>query len=154
LALYLIVVFVAFLYTIGCYGDWHGISSFGNRFFISLTPLFILGLAAVFDWLEDRWHDHGVFVFASTVTMILIAWNLGLVYQWGTHLIPVRGPISWREAAYNQVAVVPVQVTSTLKKYLTQRGQLMGHIEQEDIKQIDEERSNNQPAKPAEKPPK
>jgi hypothetical protein len=148
------MVFVAFLYTIGCYVDWHGISSFGNRFFISLTPLFILGLAAVFDWLEDGWHDRRVSIFASIATMILIIWNLGLVYQWGTHLIPVRGPISWREAAYNQVAVVPMQVTSTLKKYLTQRGQLMGRIEQEDIKQMDEQMSKDQLAKPAEKQPK
>jgi hypothetical protein len=152
LALYLIVVFVAFLYTIGCYGDWHGISSFGNRFFISLTPLFILGLAAVFDWLEDRWHDHGVF--ASIATMILIAWNLGLVYQWGTHLIPVRGPISWREAAYNQVVVVPFQVTRTLKDYLTHREQLMNHIEHEDIKQIDDQASKVQRETPLKAQPK
>ncbi len=41
-----LAVFVSYLYLIGCYQDWAGISSFGNRFFVSLTPFFVLGLAA------------------------------------------------------------------------------------------------------------
>ena len=60
-------------------------------------------------------------------------WNLGLIFQWGTHLIPARGPISWRDAAYNQVAVVPVEATRTLEAYLTRRKQLMHRIEQQDV---------------------
>ena len=36
---------VAFYLFISFYPDWAGISSYGNRFFVSLTPLFILGLA-------------------------------------------------------------------------------------------------------------
>ena len=34
-----LAVFVSYLYLIGCYQDWAGISSFGNRFFVSLTPI-------------------------------------------------------------------------------------------------------------------
>ena len=88
------------------------------RFFISLTPLFILGLAAFFDWLAQVWQERRAAVWASTVTALLIVWNLGLVFQWGTHLIPARGPISWRDAAYNQVAVVPVEATRTIESLL------------------------------------
>jgi len=77
-------------------------------------------------------------------------WNMGLIFQWGTHLIPARGPISWREAAYNQVVVVPLQATRTLKNYLTQRKQLMDHIEKEDIKQMGGQTSKDERVNPAE----
>ena len=126
---------LAYLYVIGCYEDWAGISSFGSRFFVSLTPLFILGLAAFFDWLERVWQERRAAILAVSVTAVLIIWNLGLVFQWGVHLIPARGPISWRDAAYNQVAVVPVEAMRTVKSYLTRRKQLMRNIEQTDIEQ-------------------
>jgi len=137
-ATYLSAVFVAFYILISLHPDWDGLSSYGNRFFVSLTPIFVLGLAAFFDWLGRAWQEHRAAIFASSVTAALIAWNLGLIFQWGMHLIPARGPISWREAAYNQVAVVPAQTARTLKAYLTGRGRLMGHIEQEDLQQIKE----------------
>jgi hypothetical protein len=136
LGAYLSIVFAVFLYVIGCYADWDGLSSFGNRFFVSLTPVFILGLAAFFDGFARAWDERRAGLFASCMTSALIIWNLGLIFQWGTHLIPARGPISWREAGYNQVAVVPVRVGRTLKSYLTGRKELMGHIEEEDVKQL------------------
>jgi hypothetical protein len=136
LAFYLSVVFFVFLYVIGCYANWAGLSSFGNRFFVSLTPVFVLGLAALFDRFSHAGQDHKAVVIATGLTSVLIIWNLGLIYQWGTHLIPARGPISWRTAAYNQVAVVPEEATRTLKSYLTRRGKLMQHIEEEDVKQL------------------
>ena len=136
LALYSICVFAVYLYVIGCYQDWHGLSSFGNRFFVSLTVLFILGLGAFFDWIAHSWKEQRARVLAPIATAILILWNLGLVFQWGIHLIPARGPISWRDAAYNQVAVVPVRVTHSLANYLTQRRELMRQIEEEDVKHL------------------
>lgn len=135
LGLYSIAVFAAYLYTIGCYQDWHGIASFGNRFFVSLTILFILGLAAFFEWLVRAWQETRAVVFASVATAILIVWNFGLVFQWSTHLIPARGSISWRETAYNQVAVVPVLATHTVEAYFLRREQLMNRIEEQDVKQ-------------------
>lgn len=135
----LLLVLVGFYYFIASYPDWDGISSFGNRFFVSLTALFVLGLAALLDWLARAWEERGAAIVASGATALLILWNLGLIFQWGTHLIPARGPISWREAAYNQVAVVPVQATRTLKGYLTGRHQMMRNIEQEDLKQLKSE---------------
>ena len=138
-ATYLSAVFVAFYILISLHPDWDGLSSYGNRFFVSLTPIFVLGLAAFFDWLGRAWQKHRAAIFASIVTATLIAWNLGLIFQCGTHLIPARGPISWRDAAYNQVAVVPAQTVRTLKAYFTGRGRLMGHIEQEDLRQLQEQ---------------
>jgi hypothetical protein len=136
LGLYSISSFAAYLYVIGCYQDWHGLASFGNRFFVSLTVLFVLGLSSFFDWLARAWNEKRTNVLVPTATAALILWNLGLIFQWGTHLIPARGPISWRDAAYNQVEVVPVLATRTLNSYFLRRKQLMGHIEEEDVKQL------------------
>jgi hypothetical protein len=133
---YLIASFLAFYLLISFYPDWDGLSSFGNRFFVSLTPLFILGLAALFDWMARAWQERRAGIVASVATAAFIAWNLGLVFQWGTHLIPARGQISWRAAAYNQVAVVPVQATCAFKNYLTRRKRFLDRIEREDVKQL------------------
>ncbi|MGA8365708.1 MAG: hypothetical protein ACLQMT_00825 [Candidatus Acidiferrales bacterium] len=135
-AAYLIVAFVAFYAVISFYPDWDGMSSFGNRFFISLTPIFILGLAALFDSLARIWQERPAAIFASGVTAAFILWNLGLVFQWGMHLIPARGPISWRDAAYNQVSAVPRQAAQSVRHYLTGRKQFLDRIEQQDVNQI------------------
>jgi hypothetical protein len=140
LTVYLILVFAAVLYTIGCYQAWDGLSSFGNRYFIALTPIYVLGLAAFFDWLERAWSARRAMTVSASSTAVLILWNFGLIFQWGTHLIPVRGPISWRDAAYNQFAVVPTEASRTVRNYLTHRKGLMDQIEQEDKNQLKTQR--------------
>jgi hypothetical protein len=136
LSLCCVAAFAIYLYAIGCYEDWAGISSFGNRFFVSLTPIFVLGLAGFFNFVARETDDRRANILATCTVSLLILWNAGLIFQWGTHLIPARGPISWRDAAYNQVAVVPVQATRTIEAYLVRRKQLMGHIEGEDVNQL------------------
>ena len=136
LALYSVIVFLAYVYGMGCYENWHGISSYGSRFFVSLTAPFILGLAAFFDWLGRVWQERRAAILAWSGTAALVLWNLGLIFQWGMHLIPDRGPISWRNAAYNQVAVVPAHAARSLRNYLTNRQEMMDRIEQNDVKQI------------------
>jgi hypothetical protein len=135
-AAYSLVAFAAYLYVMGCYQDWDGISSFGSRFFVSLSPLFVIGLAAFFDWFARAWHQRRAGSLATAATVVLVFWNLGMIFQWGMHLIPPRGPISWREAAYNQVAVVPEDAVSALDMYLTSRTNLMQRIERTDVKQL------------------
>jgi hypothetical protein len=140
----LIVCCVAFYLLIAFYPDWDGLSSFGNRFFISLTPIFILGLAALFERLARAWSARAAWLLAAAATAILILWNFGMMYQWGMHLIPVRGPISWREATYNQFAVVPKDATRTLERYLERRGELMRYIEEKDVKQLESQSKGSQ----------
>jgi hypothetical protein len=143
LGLYSIIAFVAFLYLIGCYEDWDGLSSFGNRFFVSLTVLFILGLAGFIDYFARLWNERRTWLLAQAATIVLILWNFGLILQWGTHLIPARGPISWRVAAYNQVATVPTKLGETVKRYLVHRGRLMGNIEEEDVRRLKSQQPDN-----------
>ena len=128
---------VAFYAFISFYPDWAGISSYGNRFFISLTPLFILGLSYLLERLSQlfAW-PRTTIVVSCGVLVCFVLWNLGLIYQWGTHLVPARGPVSFRQAAYNQFYVVPGRLTSHLHSYFFKRSDLMRQIEQRDIEQM------------------
>jgi hypothetical protein len=75
-------------------------------------------------------------VLSTGILASFVLWNLGMLYQWGAHLVPVRGPISWREAAHNQFCEVPRQLSVHLRDYLFRRSDLMRQIEQRDIEQL------------------
>jgi len=135
---YLSLGAAAFYYLISSYPDWHGIASFGNRFFISLTPIFVLGLALFFQrsaglFRSVRW----TVVSASALLLVFVLWNMGLIFQWGAHLIPARGPVSFSEVAHNQVFVVPRQLSADLRRYVFKRKVLMQQIEQRDIQELE-----------------
>jgi Dolichyl-phosphate-mannose-protein mannosyltransferase len=111
----MLVTLLAFTHFIGCYQDWHAIPSFGNRFFISFTLFFILGLAVLMKELATLWDNKRVVLSASLATVLLILWNCGVIYQFAAHLFPQSGEVSWSQVAYNQFAVVPGQVTQLVK---------------------------------------
>jgi hypothetical protein len=128
---------LAFYIFMACYPDWAGISSYGSRFFVSLTPLFILGLAVFLDRCASLFRGERLaFALTSAVLACFLLWNAAFMFQWGTHLIPVRGPISWSAMVRNQFVVVPRELTSLLEKYLFRRHDLMRQIEQRDIEQM------------------
>ncbi len=137
LAIYSLAAFAALYGIVACYPEWHGASSFGNRFFISLTPFFILGSAVTLNeaagWFKQ---ERAAFASAALAIGILILWNLAFVFQWGTGLIPHRGPISWKHMAYNQIVVVPKMVGSRLESYFTERRKMMQRIGCEDAKRL------------------
>jgi len=136
IALYLAAAWAAFYYVISSYPYWDGISSFGNRFFVSLTPIFILGLALLLSAAARVFpSSKRSLVLLSAVLACLMAWNCGFVFQWGAHLIPVRGPISWSEMVRNQFTVVPHEISGQLRTYIFRRHSLMYRIEQRDIEQ-------------------
>jgi len=132
-----LVVVTTFCYLIACYICWDGLSSFGNRFFISMTPFFVLGLSITLNelaiWMKSR---QAAMRMAVPVISFLILWNWAFIFQWGMHLIPVRGPISWRTMVANQFVVVPEEIVSHTRSYFGNRRALMQHIEQLDIKQM------------------
>jgi hypothetical protein len=132
-----LAAFVTYYLFICIYPDWAGISSYGNRFFVSLTSLFILGLAYLLERVAVRFmQQRAALLVSSCALTCFILWNLGMIYQWGIHLIPARGPISFREATYNQFHVVPVRLTSTLRSYFFRRSELMQQIEKKDLEQL------------------
>jgi hypothetical protein len=134
----LIVAFFAFYLFIACYPDWAGISSYGNRFFVSLTALFIVGLAVFLDRLARLFRSsRAVLATIYTFLALFVLWNAGLMFQWGSHLIPARGPVSFSDIAQNQFFVVPRQISAELQSYLFRRKALMQQIEDRDLQQLE-----------------
>jgi hypothetical protein len=128
---------LAFYFFISIFPNWAGISSYGNRFFISVTPLFILGLAYLLERIATCFErPRAALAVSAGILACFVLWNLGLIYQWGAHLVPTRGPISFREATHNQFFVVPAQISSQLRSYLFRRSDMMRQIEQRDLEQL------------------
>lgn len=128
---------LAFYVLIATYPDWDGISSYGNRFFVSLTPVFVLGLAALLAEYGKAWRNSKAAAgSAAALLALLAAWNLGLIFQWGMHLIPDRGAISWSAMASNQFRVVPADISASVAHYFTARHQMMQTIENRDLHQL------------------
>jgi hypothetical protein len=134
---YLALAAAAFYYVISSYPYWHGMSSFGNRFFISLTPIFVVGLAFLLQRFSQLFRlPRRAFVTSSLCLLLFVFWNLGLIFQWGAHLIPVRGPVSFAEVTHNQFHAVPQQAAVKVRAYLFRRNELMKQIEEKDVEQI------------------
>ncbi len=134
----LLVGAFAFYVFISCYPDWAGISSYGNRFFISLTSFFILGLAVFFDRGAQLFRSRRA-ALAAAIALVAVSslWNAGLIFQWGSHLIPARGPVSFSEIVHNQFFEVPRRLSADLESYLFRRKALMQQIEKRDIQQLE-----------------
>jgi hypothetical protein len=135
--LFLTLAAAGFYYVISSYPYWHGMASFGNRFFISLTPIFIFGLALLFQRFAGFFRSSGGALAATSILLlVLLLWNFGFIFQWGAHLISPRGPVSFSQVTYNQFFVVPHQMVDDLNRYLFKRKALMQQIEQKDIEQL------------------
>jgi hypothetical protein len=133
-----LAAFLAFYLFIACYPDWAGISSYGNRFFVSLTALFILGLSVFLDRIAQLFRSpRAALAVTSSVLALFIFWNAGLMFQWGSHLIPARGPVSFSEIIHNQFFVVPRQLSADLHRYIFGRKALMQQIEERDLQQLE-----------------
>jgi hypothetical protein len=128
---------LAFYLLIACYPDWDGISSYGNRFFVSLTAPFILGLGVLLERIATFFRaPRAPRITASLLVACLVFWNMAFLFQWGTHLVPARGPIVWSEMIHNQFFVVPREISAKAQSYLFHRANLMRQIEQRDIEQM------------------
>ncbi len=76
---------------------------------------------------------------AAAITLLAVCtlWNAGLIFQWGSHLIPARGPVAFSEVVHNQFFVVPRQLSSDLQRYFFRRKALMQQIEDRDLQQLE-----------------
>lgn len=130
-----VTAFVLFLYAIASFGTWHGISAYGNRFFISLYPFFFLGLGAALQRL-GRWGGRA----AVAGLLLLMAWNGGFIVQWGTGLVSKRTAIDWGQMARQQVTAVPQMVREKLGGYLWRRSQAVEELQEIDRRHREEQK--------------
>jgi hypothetical protein len=120
----LLASFAAAYYGVSCYELWHGSSSYGNRFFVPLTPVFVIGLAALLDAAARalaRLAPAARLTALAAPLALLVSWNAGLMFQWGTGLIPRQGPVDMSLVARNQVTAVPGRVVGFALRYLRAR---------------------------------
>lgn len=140
----LLAVLLIFYYIISCYQNWAGLASYGNRFFVSLTAIFILGLAALLNAASCRpGANRAAWRASCAVVGLLVLWNLAFIFQWGTQMVPARGPISWRQMAYNQVFVVPERAGDELRRYFGNRAGMMRRINEEDLRNVERREGRN-----------
>ena len=120
LARYSLIVFVIFTYVVASHVYWDGVASFGNRFFISFTPVFTVGLAGALESFNRIWRrNRAALIRASVVVALLAIWNLGFLYQCATGLAPLYGRVAWDEVLYNQFRAVPQDAVRDLAHRLT-----------------------------------
>ena len=116
--------FVIGYYVVACYELWHGSSSFGNRFLVWLTPVFVIGLAALLDAAGGALGSlapRAPHALLGAPIVLLVLWNAGLMFQWGTGMIPRQGPVDMAVVARNQVTAVPGRIAGFALRYLRSR---------------------------------
>lgn len=126
----LLFAWAVLFYVIASYQNWHGQSSFGNRFFVSLTTVFVPGVAALLAWIAQRARAVPV-----PLVTLLALWNAGFVFQWGLNIVPSRGPVDFAAVARHQVTTVPARIGTVIGRYFGDRGGLTRDVEADDLEE-------------------
>jgi len=92
------------VYLLGCtHALWDQGSSFGGRYFVSYTPVFVLGLCGTVNFLK-RYISKTTLM---TIALLFIVWNLFFIIQFGLGIVPRWDYISWPEMIHSQFFIVP-----------------------------------------------
>lgn len=119
----LLAGFLAQTYINGAFGTtWHLRGAFGFRRLIECTPIFVIGLAALIDWLRPRVGPWPILAVAG----LLVAWNVGLIAQF-TFVRPavIRRELVWDDMLYYQFVETPRQVFGKLWTLIFDRCRLL-----------------------------
>lgn len=118
LALLSLVMIGLQAYIAGAVESWTVAGAFGQRRFVSITPLLVLGLAPLFapasrprGWIRPA---------ASIVVVLCVWWNLGLMAQFGLHTMD-RERLTLSENARQSFIELPLRAPSLAWRYFTNR---------------------------------
>lgn len=98
------------IYLVASWSMWWAGASFGNRFFISSYPYFAFGLVYFLESLRNSGHLRRGFALLA----VLVAWNLGLLIQYGTEMISREKQEGWALVVKQQFVDVPVWIGSKI----------------------------------------
>ena len=104
------------VYMSGSVESWTVAGSFGQRRFLSLTPLLTLGLAAALAAARPVWPRRAL----VALTALCVWWNLGLMAQFGMKTMD-RQRLTLAENARRTFLELPWQAPSIAWRYLTNR---------------------------------
>lgn len=117
----LLVMCVLQVYVSGSVESWTVAGAFGQRRFVALTPILAVGLAALF---PPGTRARAVWPRVA-LCLLLAWWNLGLMAQFGLHLMD-RQRLSVLENARVTFVELPRMAPSIVIRYLTDRDSFYG----------------------------
>jgi hypothetical protein len=121
----LLLMVILQVYVSGSVESWTVAGSFGQRRFVSLTSIFAVGLAALSRaWTPRRSPAAATVGFLKSLVIIAcVWWNLGLMVQFGLHLMD-RQRLNPRANARVSFLELPRQMPAIAWRYVTNRESL------------------------------
>lgn len=104
----------------GAVESWTQAGAFGSRRFVSSTPVFAWGLAALLEAALPRMGRAAV----ACGLALVVWWNVSLMVQFGLRLMD-RQRLEWPRVAVNQVTRVPPRLGRAAWLFLTDRERLV-----------------------------
>jgi len=115
----LVLMFAIQAYSSGSVESWTVAGSFGQRRFVALTPILIVGLAVLLARVGAGWPRRIVI----TAIALSIWWNLGLMAQFGLHRMD-RQRLTLAENARQTFVVLPLEAPRLVWRYFFDRSSL------------------------------
>lgn len=102
------------VYIAGSVGSWTVAGAFGQRRFVCLTVILVIGLTAL--WNASRFPRRGL----GLAVALCVWWNVALMAQFATRLMD-RQRLEPARNAYHAFVTLPLQAPSLVYRYLTDR---------------------------------
>ena len=117
----LLVAFLSQIYIAGCVESWTVAGAFGQRRFVGLSAVLLVGLAALWP-IGDRRGPQPRRARAVIVALLLVGtwWNLGLMAQFGGGLMD-RQRLTLADNAYHTFVTVPRRLPEFVYRYVFAR---------------------------------
>lgn len=119
IAIIALIMVAAQAYSSGSVESWTVAGSFGQRRFVAITPLLVLGLAGLFTFVQTTWSRRAI----SVIVVLCIWWNLGLMAQFGLHRMD-RQQLMLKDNARVTFLELPLEAPRLAWRYLTDRQSL------------------------------
>lgn len=104
------------VYVAGSVESWTVAGAFGQRRFVNLTALLVVGVAAGVSWCQARGWSRA----CASVLALCVWWNVGLMAQFGTGAMDRQRLEPWKNARYTFVTL-PLTLPSLVSRYLFDR---------------------------------
>jgi hypothetical protein len=112
------------VYISGAVESWTVAGAFGQRRFVGLTIVLVIGLAALREWVRGR-----IPRFALNVLIaICVWWNIALMAEFGTFMMNHQR-LELRRNAYDAFVTLPRMAPQLLHRYFTARSSFYRPVE-------------------------
>ena len=116
-----LTLFIFNLIVVSGWSLWYGSQSFGHRMFVGMSIIFMFGLAALIEKLNEKIS----FKWITLICGLFIAWNFGLMIQYGSRMIDSEKMVPFFERAKNNIIEVPRKLFILIKRFLFSRGEFL-----------------------------